>query len=536
MATPLLDRLDPQAPADDVNLNLNGAAPVSFADKLAAMQSKQAAQPQAPVGVVPYGTPDAPVVPDDSSSAALRPGQVGAGVDPNAPATPVSGVQLASQQLPSAPQQSKGAQVPTFGLGLQSQTNQTTSGLDLEKSQNLLNKAQKTQQDAVKATVDSQIAQNQFTAEASKQVALQKAADAADIAAKNQDFEQRRQEQMDKVNQASATLANTKIENPWANASLGAKISAGLAMGLGAISANNTGGQNPGYNIIKDAIEKDVEIQKQNAAINEKAYGAAKDNFGIIKGIIGDEQQATLLMQKNRYDQLTADLQAKLDTTKDAQAKAQGMTLLGQLQATAAEKQSQIDQLASARTVTSEQRGVTPLGADGKPIYLPPAEIRAQTIDLPNGTQALAKSEKAAEKIREHITTTSSLNDTINRLIGLRQKYGVQVIPTAEKAQVDALSGELKAKMKEALGFGALTETDEKLIDGMTGGDANKVGQVLARLNELKHGVNNESNRFMAAQGLQPLGTAGGQGGSGHEGENAHGFQLNKPREQVASK
>jgi len=515
---PLLDKLgapvvaqDPQE--QDIN-DLNIGGPVNFQQKIAAQQAAAAQQ---------------------SAPSRPRPGEVAAGVDPNAPVTPLpsGGIPVSA---PAQPPSNQGG-VPNFGVGLQAQTTTQTGGLDVEKSQNLLNKAQQTQAKAIEANVNAQIAQNQFTAESDKALAQQKAADIAEVQAKNLDFEQRRQEQLDKVNQAADTLTNSKVKNPWANASIGAKIEAGIAVGLGALGAAYTGGGNQAYNIIKDGIDRDVQLQQKNAEINERAYGAARDTFGIIKGIIGDEQQATLLMQKQRYDQIATDLQAKIDTTKDQAAKAQGMQLLGQIQATAADKQAQIDQLASARTVTSEQKGVMPVDASGKAIYLPPAEIQARTITYPNGQKALAPSPEAATKIREHVATTTSLNDTLNRLISLRQKYGVQVMPTAEKAQIESLGGELKAKMKEALGFGALTETDEKLIEGMTGGDPTKVGQVIARLQELKHGVNNDSSRFLTAQGVQPL----GQGSGAHNvgaGDNAQGFQLNTPQargQQVAS-
>ena len=470
-------------------------------------------------------------VPVDPASVAPRPGQVAAGVDPNAPVTPLpaGGVIPVSQTLPAGPTGPRGSAVPNFGLGLQSESTQTNGGLDLSKTQALAEKARQTQAQAVEANVNSQIAQNQFTAEASKQVAQQKAADTAEIAAQNQDFEARRQEQLDKVNQAADTLKNSKVVNPWANASLGAKVEAGIAMGLGALSSAYTGQANPAFGIIKDAVDRDVQIQQQNAAINEHAYGAAKDTYGVVKGMIGDEQQANLLMQKQRFDQIGTDLQAKIDTTKDEQAKAQGLQLLGQIQSASADKQQQIDQLASAKTVSTDTKGVMPTDASGKPIYLPPAEIQARTVTYPNGQQALAPSPDAATKVREHIATTTSLNDTLNRLIALRQKYGVQTIPSAEKAQVESLGGELKAKLKESLGFKALTDTDEKLIEGMTGGDPTKVGFVLSRLQELKHGVNNDSSRFLSAQGVQSLGANSGQQAV-NENTNSQGFALNTPQ------
>lgn len=473
--------------------------------------------------------PTAPASAADQPSLQPRPGQVAAGVDPNGVVTPLPpGGIPGAVAAPAGPVGPRGSQVPVFGLGLQSETTQNTGGLDLSKTQALKDKAIQTQQDAEKATVDAQISQNQFTAEASKQVANQKAADTAEIAAQNQDFDERRQVQADKVSQAADALKNSKTVNPWADASLGAKVAAGIAVGFGALGSAYTGQPNAAYGIINDAVNRDVQIQQQNAVINEKAYGAAKDTYGIIKGMIGDEQQATLLMQKQRLDQVGADLQSKLDTTKDAQAKAQGMTLLGQIQAGSADKQQQIDQLTSARTVSTQQKGVMPTDANGKPIYVAPAEIQARTVNYPNGQQALAPSSGAADKIRDHIAATTSLNDSLNRLIALRQKYGVQVIPSSEKAQVESASTELKAKLKESLGFKALTDTDEKLIEGMTGGDANQAGFVLARLQELKHGVNNDSGRFLSAQGVPSLGANSGAAPV-TAGTNQQGFALNTP-------
>lgn len=100
-----------------------------------------------------------------------------------------------------------------------------------------------------------------------------KAAQAAQETAQAQMLQQRvdaniaaQQEAMDRYQQDYDKYASMEVQNPWARASTGSKVLAGLSIVLGGLSG--PGGAESARKVIDDAIARDIELQKAN--LNKK--------------------------------------------------------------------------------------------------------------------------------------------------------------------------------------------------------------------------------------------------------------------------
>ncbi len=447
-------------------------------------------------------------------------------LDPNAPATPVSDAMRASlNTTASAPSG------PSVGLATQATSTTTQQGLDLSKSQQKLNQAVDAQQKAVDANIDVQRTQADYQATAlqEKSDLFKQYSDQAKV--RNEDYQKQLSTAQNQV-QGQYDLLKSSTVKPnqlYENLSTGSKIQAGLAIGLGALGAAFTGGPNQALGIIQNAIDRDIDTQKANVGIREKAFGASQTAYSTLAKNLGDKELAANMLEKRAYESVGQQLDAQLATTKDSEALAKGQELKANIMAKQAEIQERIDTATSAKVSSTAQQGIAPLGPDGKPIYLPPADIQARMVTYPNGNKMLAGTAEGAGKMQDVIANNQSLNGVIDKMLALREKNGINVLPSADKAQMESLQGVLKAKLKEALGFRALTDTDEKLIENMQGGDANGIGQVVARLNELKSNFNEDANNMLHAKGLAPLG-----GSYGGQGQNAGmAFMPNNPKNRA---
>ena len=115
-----------------------------------------------------------------------------------------------------------------------------------------------------------------------------------------QDREQRRQQLVQesglKLDQIRSQLEQANVKDPFADSGTGTKLSAAVAVGLGALGAAMTGGHNYAMDIIDKAIDRDVQLQlkniglKQNQLDNQRSYlKDINDNFAT------DDQKASAL-------------------------------------------------------------------------------------------------------------------------------------------------------------------------------------------------------------------------------------------------
>lgn len=186
-------------------------------------------------------------------------------------------------------------------------------------------------------------------------------AEAELIAAKDYDTELKKiqtqtREQMDaykaQMDAQFAELQKMDIKDYWSNRTIGDRVTAGIAVALGAVGAAFTGGKNVAYDIINNAIAADY--KRQQAAINLKRQALeqtgrmsmqVRNNFALAESFLANKKAAAYAKAESLLKQNLAKLGPDKVTIDQK-------NLLNQLQAKQNEERIKAEQ--SLRTVVTQ--------------------------------------------------------------------------------------------------------------------------------------------------------------------------------------
>jgi hypothetical protein len=101
-----------------------------------------------------------------------------------------------------------------------------------------------------------------------------------------------------------------KIDDYWADKSTGTKVLAAIAVGLGAFAREQRGGSNTAMQIINDAIQRDLVVQKANLAKGRVRLEDMRGGYALIRQQFDDEILADQIYYAGALDQV----QGKIDT------------------------------------------------------------------------------------------------------------------------------------------------------------------------------------------------------------------------------
>lgn len=233
----------------------------------------------------------------------------------------------------------------------------------------------------------------------------------ADLEAKRQamqvDYQNARQAQMEKLQTLTDKYASAEIDPQkyWNSRNTGQKVLAGIGMFLSGIGSGLAGGPNQAIGVINNAIDRDIDAQKENLAKAGGAVAKQQSLLSVMRDQFGDDAAAMagtrLSMRQNALDQINV-----LKT-----------------RAAGPEKKAQLDQLAAE---------------------LAQANLKdAQTFGMQVDAQA---ANAAAENGKLRL-------DAQRNQIMMAGKAGGQEKPTATQAGLSALD-EIEAKF-EKVGMGA---------------------------------------------------------------------------------
>ncbi len=256
------------------------------------------------------------------------------------------------------------------------------------------------------------------------------------------------------------------------------KIGAGIAIALGAIGSGLAGGPNRGMDVINQAIDKDLDVQKAQFQQKKQQLGAQKSLLAVNTERFGSLQagvEATRIQQMEatarRIEALQAASQSPLAKEKAAEA-------AGQIRAQAAERKTQLSQqLQDSREksiLRQEDLRQTNASAAAKAIAAQQSRMIGD-IELPPGTS------KEQEKLaRKAVVEFDKLNTPLVKLIELRKKMGSTgaQLDRDEVKEADGLNAQIRGALKDKLNLGAaLTESEmEEFLDKMVPRDASAFG------------------------------------------------------------
>lgn len=189
----------------------------------------------------------------------------------------------------------------------------------------------------------------------------------------------------------------------WDNKSTGNKVLAAIAVALGGMGSQWTGGRNLALDTINGAINRDLESQKLNISNKQNLLGKMMDQEKNV-------QYAHSLSRAHLLSVAELQVKSAIARSLDPMAQARGKQLLGQLEL---EKNNQMLQLANMgyqRRLKTGEATQQELAAYGD------KDIKAASVPLSGGKYAVATSPEAATDVRKYLTQSDVINKSLDEL------------------------------------------------------------------------------------------------------------------------
>lgn len=310
-----------------------------------------------------------------------------------------------------------------------------------------------------------------------------------------------RQEQMVKSQEAMADLSKYEPKDFWADKSTGAKIAAGLAMALGAYSSAMTGGPNTAKQIIDDAINRDISLQKER-------YNRAKERGAMIKSayadqlaILGDKEAAELGMMNYAYKSIDQKLGIMQAQTQNELTRANIAKTRQEMQmAMDANEQKKVERLVQQKLA----QGLA-TGEEINPELLPKDQRERFVRDPEFG--GLARTEQAANKVSESLIEYRNAKDLLTTLKEIAKTPGKSLSPQLT-ARAETAAAALKGKLRGPIvGPGAVSESEWKLLDAIVKNPTDFFSldaRTQSRLNAIESLIGANMSNTAKAYGIAP--------------------------------
>lgn len=291
---------------------------------------------------------------------------------------------------------------------------------------------------------------------------------AAEFDKKRKELQERRNADGDKrlqeIEQISQQVNKETEINPnryWQNMTTGNKIAASIGIALGAIGAAMQGsGENQALKIINNAIERDIEAQRNAAQNARNKLGDAITLYQMMLNKYGDEETALMASKALALGQVENKIKAMQARTQGQTAKANGNILLGKVK----EEQSKTGaaiKIHAAKTVAARQAS---MGEGVEDPSLLPEDQQKRVVKLPNGLYKPAVSVEAAGKVQEIQLAGKNVSDILRKMEQVRGA----ALPYSEAREIgDQLKNDLRTQLLKMKGLGVPTGKDVEMVDAL---------------------------------------------------------------------
>jgi hypothetical protein len=376
----------------------------------------------------------------------------------------------------------------TIGGGVETTTNrQVTQGVDLDAERQMLGEATDQQAEAIRrqaevaAQTNSQIAQI-HAQEAENALATE--ARVREVQAEGQAESDRIMGQIDELRESISSF-EVDPDRIWKEKGTGAKVVAAIGAALGAMGSALTGGPNAALSIIENAIDRDVQAQRDELGKRMRGMDDLRGSLAAARSMTNDAVEAELGARILGREAAMAKLEGIRAQGLGEEADARAEQLAGELMSSTAMLQAQLAQHAQDRvTVSSSSRRVP-----GQQItrgmmaaqeeerlgfqehdperYVPEAGGNARTVD-------------EAKELRSATAEAGSLRRLLNRAASIAEgKEGSKISP-ADRKRAEALGREIQLVLKSPafLKLGILTGPDLELLEQISPSNPAQIFQV----------------------------------------------------------
>lgn len=269
--------------------------------------------------------------------------------------------------------------------------------------------------------------------------------------AKQLDEQQKLADEQAKLNTEIERVSNLKADPSryWANKSTGDKITAGIAMFLGAFGGINTG-INQAAQQIRSAIDRDIRLQENEIAGQREGVDRKRGLFSEMKSQFRDNRLAREAATAAYINDAQIKVQEIANRYESQEIKAKATQMIGQLEV---QKQQAIgkylEQVKLAQPVTKDA-DLSMLTEDQRERFVP--------------GYGLAITKDSAVKAREAVSTIDSIKSNIDELLTIADTPGKIISPEQRsKASVivPILIGQLRLPI---VGPGAVSEKELELL------------------------------------------------------------------------
>lgn len=317
---------------------------------------------------------------------------------------------------------------------------------------------------------------------------------------------------------AHKELDDYKVDHSklWNDMGAGRQFGMYLAMalsGLGQALSGKGNEPNPVLQMMQAKNRELVQAQMDQREELAKKYGRAKEDVGAHDAFAKD-RDANLLLQESLFDkQLARDLNLAAAKSNDANVRANAATEAAKLEQSSADKKAQAVERAAQRDIQNKQIAISQgqLGVAQGHLRLGIDEFQhqkdkdQQELDLKaaallqkgdkRGSEEYQKfglpgvsvksedgktsepfiatgSPEGVEKLREKIGASRTIIQLLSEAKRIRTGYSNNNLASREEWQrLKQIWATAKAKGKDTLGLGALSESDYEVLDGYLGAD-----------------------------------------------------------------
>jgi hypothetical protein len=247
----------------------------------------------------------------------------------------------------------------------------------------------------------------------------------------------------EEMRQSQEQLSKMKPQDFWADKSTGSKITAGLAVILGAVGGAMDGtGANQGADVIDKAIERDLKMQMVNRDIAKEGVEGKKSLFQMRMNQYKDKDLAEAAARSDMLQGVELQIKKMQASNAGPQAKAKLDQVLGEIQM---RKEAANAELA-AKYAEAQQKNLSK--------FVP-------------ALGGYALSDEGAKQLKTMGATVDQTRRSVNDLLSMAETKNKSLSPDmAARAQV--IKGTLMGSLRTFLvGPGAVSEYEQKLLDSI---------------------------------------------------------------------
>lgn len=286
-----------------------------------------------------------------------------------------------------------------------------------------------------------------------------------------------------------------------------------LAAMLGGMAQARNGGNNVGLDAIRQSINDDIMVQREELSGKRQAVGDKMNELGQLRQKFGDERMAEDAHRVRLIEQHKGQIDALLGEYAAPEALQRGEEAKALLDAEQAEAMARIAERANANAM----QGLTAqaqVAGDRAKIGLQREELAAKTgkgVDNERVVPGVgvAVSKDAAKKAIEAKTGADQVTDGVAQLLAIRDKHGggfSKTIHAEDAATIEAVADGVKMALKKQRELGVLSDKEYERMDAVVA-DAAAYGtpwsdRPRASLEALKNLVLMNTDRSMKNYGL----------------------------------